>query len=159
MLNLPLIYKAIGTLLQLEAMLLALCFGMEFWFRETNLLTFGLPALITLAVGTLLRFFGRHAENRMSRRDGFLIVSLTWVVFSIAGMLPFLLSGYQPRVAAAFFETMSGFTTTGATAFDDIDVLPRSILLWRSMTHWIGGNEALLCRSHGAKDWQTSSPH
>lgn len=75
----------------------------------------------------------------MSRRDGFLIVSLTWVVFSLAGMLPFLLSGYQPRVAAAFFETMSGFTTTGATAFNDIDILPRSILLWRSMTHWIGG--------------------
>ena len=54
-------------------------------------------------------------------------------------MLPFLVGNYQPRVAAAFFETMSGFTTTGATAFTDVDALPRSILLWRSMTHWIGG--------------------
>lgn len=139
MLNLPLIYKVLGTLLQFEATLLALCFGMGLWFQESNHLTFGIPAIVTMAVGTLLRFFGRHAENRMSRRDGFLIVSLTWVVFSLAGMLPFLLSGYQPRVAAAFFETMSGFTTTGATAFNDIDILPRSILLWRSMTHWIGG--------------------
>lgn len=59
--------------------------------------------------------------------------------FSIIGMLPFLVGNYQPRVAAAFFETMSGFTTTGATAFTDVDALPRSILLWRSMTHWIGG--------------------
>lgn len=139
MLNLPLIYKVLGTLLQFEATLLALCFGMGLWFQESNHFTFGIPAIVTMAAGTLLRFFGRHAENRMSRRDGFLIVSLTWVVFSLAGMLPFLLSGYQPRVAAAFFETMSGFTTTGATAFNDIDILPRSILLWRSMTHWIGG--------------------
>lgn len=74
----------------------------------------------------------------MGRRDGFLIVSLTWVVFSLVGMLPFIVSGYQP-VCGRLFETMSGFTTTGATAFTDIDVLPHSILLWRSITHWIGG--------------------
>lgn len=126
-------------LLQLEAMLMAICFGMGYFFQETHHLTFGLPVLIAVVVGGLLQFFGRHAENRMGRRDGFLIVSLTWVVFSVVGMLPFLVGGYQPRVAAAFFETMSGFTTTGATAFFDIDSLPRSILLWRTMTHWIGG--------------------
>lgn len=126
-------------LLQLEAMLMAICFGMGYFFQETHHLTFGLPVLIAVVVGGLLQFFGRHAENRMGRRDGYLIVSLTWVVFSVVGMLPFLVGGYQPRVAAAFFETMSGFTTTGATAFFDIDSLPRSILLWRTMTHWIGG--------------------
>lgn len=139
MLNLPLIYKAIGTLLQLEALLMAVCWGIGMWFHESNHLTFALPVLVALAVGTMLRFFGRHAENRMGRRDGFLIVSLTWVAFSVVGMLPFMVGGVQPRVAAAFFETMSGFTTTGATAFFDIDSLPHSILLWRSMTHWIGG--------------------
>ncbi len=139
MLNLPLIYKALGTLLQLEALMLAACFGMGFWFNETQHLTFGLPVVVALVCGTLLRFFGRNAENRMGRRDGFLIVSVTWVAFSLVGMLPFLVGGYQPRVAAAFFETMSGFTTTGATAFFDVDALPRSILLWRCMTHWIGG--------------------
>lgn len=126
-------------LLQLEALLMAICFGMGYFFHETHHLTFGLPVCIAVVVGGLLQFFGRHAENRMGRRDGYLIVSLTWVVFSIVGMLPFLVGGYQPRVAAAFFETMSGFTTTGATAFFDIDSLPRSILLWRTMTHWIGG--------------------
>lgn len=139
MLNLPLIYKAIGTLLQLEALLMAICLGMGFWFEEANHWTFALPALIAFAIGTLLRFFGRHAENRMGRRDGFLIVSLTWVAFSLIGMLPFMVGGCQTRIAAAFFESMSGFTTTGATAFFDIDSLPRSILLWRTMTHWIGG--------------------
>lgn len=126
-------------LLQLEALLMAICFGMGYFFHETHHLTFGLPVCIAVVVGGLLQFFGRHAENRMGRRDGYLIVSLTWVVFSVVGMLPFLVGGYQPRVAAAFFETMSGFTTTGATAFFDIDALPRSILLWRTMTHWIGG--------------------
>ncbi len=139
MLNLPLIYKAIGTLLQLEALMLAFCFGMGFWFHETSHATFGLPVVVALVAGTLLRVFGRNAENRMGRRDGFLIVSLTWVAFSIVGMLPFLIGGYQPRVAAAFFETMSGFTTTGATTFNNVDALPRSILLWRCMSHWIGG--------------------
>ena len=139
MLNLPLIYKVLGTLLQIEAMLMAVCFGMSFWFKESSHLPFGLPTLIAFAIGALLLFFGRHAENRMGRRDGFLIVSLTWIVFSVIGMLSFLIGGYQPRVAAAFFETMSGFTTTGATAFQDVDILPRSILLWRCMTHWIGG--------------------
>ena len=123
----------------LEALLLGLCFGMGFYFGEVNHLTFGLPSALAAVIGALLLYFGRHAENRMGRRDGFLIVSLTWVVFSLVGMLPFIVSGYQPRVAAAFFETMSGFTTTGATAFTDIDALPHSILLWRSITHWIGG--------------------
>ena len=123
MLNLPLIYKVLGTLLQIEAMLMAVCFGMSFWFNESSHQPFGLPTLIAFAIGALLLFFGRHAENRMGRRDGFLIVSLTWIVFSVIGMLPFLIGGYQPRVAAAFFETMSGFTTTGATAFQDVDVL------------------------------------
>ena len=139
MLNIPIIYKALGTLLLLEALLLGLCFGMGFYFGEVNHLTFGLPSALAAVIGALLLYFGRHAENRMGRRDGFLIVSLTWVVFSLVGMLPFIVSGYQPRVAAAFFETMSGCTTTGATAFTDIDALPHSILLWRSITHWIGG--------------------
>lgn len=139
MINLPLIYKALGTLLQLEALLMGVCFGMTFLFHETQHASFGVPIVVSVLLGTMLLFFGRHAENRMGRRDGFLIVSLTWLVFTVIGMLPFIVGGYQQRVAAAFFETMSGFTTTGATAFFDIDALPRSILLWRSMTHWIGG--------------------
>lgn len=139
MLNLPLIYKALGTLLYLEAILLAVCLGLGIWQGESATLTFGIPVAIAITLGMALRRKGHKAENRMSRRDGFLIVSLTWVVFTLVGMLPLLIGGHTPRVAAAFFETMSGFTTTGATAFSDIDALPRSILMWRSLTHWIGG--------------------
>lgn len=140
MLHIPIIYKVLGTLLYLLALLMSICFGMSYWFNEGSThLAFGIPMLIAFVAGTLLQYFGRHAENCMGRRDGFLIVSLTWIVFSVIGMLPLIISGCQPRVSAAFFETMSGFTTTGATAFDNIDSLPYSILTWRSMTHWIGG--------------------
>lgn len=140
MLNFPLIYKVLGTLLYLEAMLMALCGAVGIGlYGERDYMAFGLSVAVAVGVGMALRFFGRHAENRMSRRDGYLIVSLTWVLFSLVGMLPFIVGGYQPRVAAAFFETISGFTTTGATALDNIDALPESILLWRSLTHWIGG--------------------
>ena len=140
MLHIPIIYKVLGTLLYLLALLMSICFGMSYWFNEGSThLASGIPMLIAFVAGALLQYFGRHAENCMGRRDGFLIVSLTWIVFSVIGMLPLIISGCQPRVSAAFFETMSGFTTTGATALDNIDSLPYSILTWRSMTHWIGG--------------------
>ena len=139
MINLPIVYQALGILLYLESLLLAGCMCFGLWAGETDLLMFGVPALVAIVLGILLRVAGRHADPHMDRRDGFLIVSLTWVVFSLVGMLPWLVSGWQPRVAAAFFETMSGFSTTGATVMTHIDSLPRSLLLWRSITHWLGG--------------------
>ncbi len=139
MLNYPIIYKALGVLLYLEALLLGVCYASGFVLGEPCHLTFGVPALTALLLGMGFHYVGRNAENRLGRRDGFLIVSLTWVVYSLVGMMPFLLGGGETRVAAAFFETMSGLTTTGATALRDLDALPRPLLLWRSMTHWIGG--------------------
>lgn len=139
MLNFPIIYKAVGTLLYLEALLITMCGGIGLWENENINLSFGIPIIVAIVLGTWLRYIGRNAENRMGRRDGFLIVSLTWIVFTLIGMLPLLIGGYETRISAAFFETMSGFTTTGATVFADVDALPRSILMWRSTMHWIGG--------------------
>lgn len=139
MLNLPIVYKAIGALLHFEAFLMAVCWVLGFCQGERDWLSFGVPIFVAVVAGALLQFFGRHAENRMGRRDGFLIVSLTWVAFTVVGMLPLLIGGWTDRISVAFFEIMSGFTTTGATAFSDVDALPHSILMWRSLTHWIGG--------------------
>ena len=139
MVNRKIIYKVIGTLLMLEVLLLLVCMGVGFVYNENDICTFGLPAIVTFVVGLVLKLMGKNAENRMGRRDGYLIVSMTWIVFSLVGMLPFLIGGHAPNVAAAFFESMSGFSTTGATIMTDVDHLPHSILFWRSLMHWFGG--------------------
>lgn len=139
MINAKIIYKVLGTLLFIEAFLLLACLGMGLGYGESDWQMFGLPALLTVLLAAVFKTQGRGAENRMSRRDGYLIVSLTWVVFSAIGMLPFIVGGHETRVAAAFFESMSGFTTTGASVLDNIDALPHSLLFWRSVMHWLGG--------------------
>ena len=81
----------------------------------------------------------RKREGAMTRRDGYIVVAISWVLFSIFGSLPFYISGYIPNFTDAFFETMSGFTTTGATIIQDVEVIPHGLLFWRSLTQWIGG--------------------
>ena len=139
MINIKIIYKIIGTLLLLEVVLLLLSLGIGIVSGETNYGMFGYPAVAAFSAAMILKMMGKKAENRMGRRDGFLIVSLTWLIFSFIGMFPFLIGGYETRVAAAFFESISGFTTTGASVLNNIDSLPRSILFWRSVMHWLGG--------------------
>ena len=119
--------------------MLAACCGVGFIYHESTLVDFGIPTFICVSLGLLFHFLGGSKNQGMGRRDAFLIVSTTWLLFSIIGMLPFLLSGIVTRPSVAFFETMSGFTTTGATALNGIDALPHSILFWRSLTHWVGG--------------------
>ena len=87
----------------------------------------------------MLAALGKGGERQLTRRDGYVLVSFAWVAFSLFGMLPFYIGGYIPDIADAFFETMSGFSSTGATILDDIESLPHGILFWRSMTQWIGG--------------------
>lgn len=142
MLNFRIISKAIGGLLLLESALMGVCLGVGLYYGETPVeafLTWGVPIALTAFIGGGLAAVGRGAQKSFGRRDGYLVVSLTWVVFAFFGMLPFLLSGSTNRVSIAFFEAMSGFTTTGASAFEDIDALPHSILFWRSLSHWLGG--------------------
>lgn len=117
----------------LLSMVVALLNGEEAW------VSFLLTVLGATAVGALCVFISRRGEQkRMRRADNFLIVSLSWIIFSIVGMVPYLCQT-DMDVASAFFETMSGFTTTGATCINEIDVLPKSLLFWRALTQWIGG--------------------
>lgn len=139
MINWKIIYRVLGSLLFIEAGLLLLSLAVSFIYEESHLMAFGWSTAVACTLGGLLCYLGRKAENRMSRRDGYFIVAVGWVLFSLVGMLPYLFSGFIPRVEDAFFETMSGFTTTGATILDNIEEASHGLLFWRSMTQWIGG--------------------
>ena len=139
LINRRIICRVLGVLLLVEVCMLLTCVGVAWGYGEQDGLAFLLSAGITAVVAGLLLLAGRKAERRMSKRDGYCVAALTWALFSLCGMLPFLLSHSVPTVADAFFETMSGFTTTGATIMDDIDTQSHAILFWRSLTHWIGG--------------------
>lgn len=139
MLNLKTIQYSLGQLLFVEAIMLAICLGVGIIYHETDWTPFGISSVVCLAFGLVLRAGGRGSDGTMNQRDGYLVVTLAWVLFSTFGTLPFILSGTETRLSAAFFEAISGFTTTGATALSQIDTLPHSILFWRSLMHWIGG--------------------
>ena len=111
-----------------------------FYDDQNHINTFLLCSLITTSFGFLLRFFTKDEKNaEIKKRDGYLIVVGGWLCMTFFGTLPYLLSESIPSFTNAFFETMSGFTTTGSTILDKIETLPKSILFWRSMTQWIGG--------------------
>ncbi|MBU0489510.1 MAG: TrkH family potassium uptake protein [Bacteroidetes bacterium] len=137
--NFQVIIRFIGMLLMLEALFMWSGLGFSFYYGNDPL-----PLLIsggiTFAFGGLVWLLTKNADNsNIGKREGYIIVSFTWIVISFFGALPFLISGYIPGITDAFFETMSGFTTTGASILRDIEIVPRDILFWRSMTHWIGG--------------------
>ena len=139
MVNFRIISKIIGSLLFIEGFFMSCCAIMAFYFQEDDLMALLMSLLITFACGFLFLYTGRNADNSLSRRDAYVVVTATWVIFSIFGMFPFLIHGSIPRLVDAFFETMSGFTTTGATILDDIESLPHGLLFWRSLMQWIGG--------------------
>lgn len=139
MVNFRIISKIIGSLLFIEAFFMAWCVGIAFSYNEDDSLAFLFSMLVTFGSAFFFLLLGRKAENSLSRHDAFVVVTAVWVVFSFFGMFPFLIHGCITNVTDAYFETMSGFTTTGATIFDDVEVLPHGILFWRSLTQWIGG--------------------
>ena len=102
-------------------------------------LDIALASITTMFIGVSSMYFTRNHKKEVQRKEGYIIVTFGWIVMSLSGMLPYLFSGAIPNLTNAFFETMSGYTTTGATILQDIEVLPKGILIWRSLTHWIGG--------------------
>ncbi len=139
MIHFKIIYKILGSLLFIEASLMICCLVMALCYNEDDLFAFIVSVITTLFCAFVLRHVGRNADNFLSLRDAYLVVTLAWMVFSLFGTLPFIISGYVPSFTDAYFETMSGFTTTGATVIDNVDILPHGLLFWRSLTQWIGG--------------------
>lgn len=138
MINWRLISKIMGALLFIEAGLMLLCMFVALFYHEYAL-AYIIPVLGTLVLGSACLLLGRNAGANMGRKDGYIVVSIVWVLFTVIGMCPFLIDGCISDVASAFFETMSGFTSTGATILDDIDSMPKGLLFWRSVTQWVGG--------------------
>jgi len=139
MVNWHIISKIIGSLLFIEAFFMAWCVGVSFYFQEDDTLAFLLSMLITFGSAFLFLLMGRNARNSLNRHDAFVVVTAVWVIFSFFGMFPFLIHGSCTNVTDAYFETMSGFSTTGSSIFDDVERLPRGILFWRSLSQWVGG--------------------
>ena len=139
MVNFRIISKIIGSLLFIEAFFMTWCAVMSFYFQEDDQIAFLLSLLITFGCGFLFLFMGRNAENTLSRRDAYLLVTAVWLIFSLFGIFPFMIHGSITNFTDAYFESISGFTTTGATIIDDVERLPHGILFWRSLMQWIGG--------------------
>ena len=139
MVNWHIISKIIGSLLFIEAFFMAWCVGVSFYFQEDDTLAFLLSMLITFGCAFLFLLMGRNARNTLNRHDAFVVVTAVWIIFSFFGMFPFLIHGSCTNITDAYFETMSGFSTTGSSVFDDVERLPRGILFWRSLTQWVGG--------------------
>jgi trk system potassium uptake protein TrkH len=139
MINLKMIFRIMGVLVLIEAALLLICAGVSLIYGEEILNDFLIVSAGSVILGGLLMLLGKGASRQINRRDGYLIVTLTWILFTAIGMFPYLISGYVPRITDAFFETMSGFTTTGATVIDNIESMPHGLLFWRSLTQWVGG--------------------
>ena len=139
MLNTKMVIRILGFLLVIEGLFMFLSIPISLIYREGDYPVFILSGMITIIVGGVMWLISKNAPVNLYRREGYIIVTLGWVLFSLFGTLPFLLSGSIPSFTNAFFETMSGFTTTGATILDDIESLSHGVLFWRSITHWIGG--------------------
>jgi trk system potassium uptake protein TrkH len=95
--------------------------------------------LLVLVLGGALMFFTKEHKKELNKRDGYIVVAFGWIVMALSGTLPYVITGAIPDFTNAFFETMSGYTTTGASILNDIEAIPKGVLFWRSMTHWIGG--------------------
>ncbi len=138
-LNYKIIFHLMGLLLLCNGGFMILAAIFSGVYDDGATLEITLAAIVTMIVGTLSMFLTRDHKKEVKKKEGYIIVTFGWLVMSLSGVLPYMFSGSIPDFTNAFFETISGYTTTGASILDDIEALPKGILFWRSLTHWIGG--------------------
>ncbi len=142
--NRKLVFNVTGKLLIAISAMMLLPMAVSIIYREKSFSAFLITAVISLVIGVLLRAFTRGYSKTLYAREGFLIVAMAWISTSLIGALPFTISGEIPSFVDAFFETCSGFSTTGASILKNVEALSRGMLFWRSFTHWIGGMGVLV---------------
>ena len=138
-LNYRIIFHLMGLLLLCNGLFMVLATIVSGIYSDGATLNIALAAIVTMLVGVLSMFYSREHKKEVKRREGYIIVTFGWLVMSVSGMLPYLFSDSIPGVTNAFFETISGYTTTGASVIVNVEALPEGILFWRSLTNWIGG--------------------
>jgi trk system potassium uptake protein TrkH len=143
MINKRIIIQILAAIIGYIGLSMLVPFVIAIFFHEKEYLSFLYSSLLLVIPGFssyfLLKLTNKEEQTNLNIRDGFLIVTLAWIVTFFVGTLPYIISGAIPNFTDAFFETASGFTTTGASILTDIESLPKSILFWRSLTHWVGG--------------------
>ena len=144
LINLPMLLRVSGWLMMIESLFMLIPMGTCLYFRESDWLPFALTAAGTGATGFVLSRHIRPSHYSMSKRDGFLLTAMVWVVFSIFGMLPFMFCKMPISLSDAFFEAMSGFTTTGASVLLDVTHMSHGIHIWRATMQWLGGMGIIL---------------
>ncbi len=142
--NFPMLLRVLGWLLMIEAIFMLIPLVTCLIYHEDDYIVFLGTAGVTLLAGLLMTCCIRPRYTSMAKREGFLLTALVWVVFSLFGMLPFIFCATPLDVSDAFFETMSGFSTTGATVFPSVDRLSHGINIWRCLTQWLGGMGIIL---------------
>ena len=142
--NVKLLLHVLGAILLVEAAAMVPALAIAIGYGEGDAMAFVWTILLLNAVGAPMRLFVKAEQTNLRAREGFLAVSLSWVLLSVFGALPFVFSGVIPNFVDALFESVSGFTTTGATIMTQIEGQPHGVMFWRSFTHWIGGMGVLV---------------
>ena len=137
--NFKIILHIMGLLLLCNGSFMLFAGLISGFYQDGATMDILLAAIVTMLVGVMAMFYTRGHRKEVKRKEGYVIVTFGWLIMSISGVLPYLFSGAIPGITNAFFETISGYTTTGASILNDIESLPEGILFWRSLTHWIGG--------------------
>lgn len=142
--NKKMVFHIIGRIIQVEACLLLLPLAVSLIYKEKCWLSFLITVAVSFVLGTVMTLGSKVKSKVIYAKEGFVTVALAWVLMSAVGALPFVISGEIPSYIDAFFETVSGFTTTGASILTDVESMSRGLLFWRSFTHWIGGMGVLV---------------
>lgn len=137
--NGKIVFRSLGALLVIESLFMIVPTVTAYLYENSDLGAWIVTTVLTMLGGLLFLLIGHGAQKRVGEREGYVIVASVWIVFSLFGMLPFWLSGALPTLADCWFETMAGFTTTGATVCADVESMSQSLLLWRALMQWVGG--------------------
>lgn len=138
-LNYKIIFHFLGLLLLFNGGFILIATIISLIYKDGVTLELLLSGFTILILGSIIMFYTRNHRKEMNKREGYIVVAFGWIIMSLSGSLPYMITETIPSFTDAFFETMSGYTTTGASILNDIEIVPKGVLFWRSLTHWIGG--------------------